>query len=397
MVYVEKTAGGGKGSKTEDAVEEVEGGSAPIVSKSEKMYYVGDSIAVRRDHFALESPFKDGLVSDWESTDRLWRHGFATLAVDPKEHGILMVEPVYNKRVIREKHAEIVFETYESPSFFVSKSAALCCYANARGTGAVYDSGGGSTTSCTVADGYVVQKSIVRNQLCGRILDEAMLSAVQKYGNAAAASLRPRYVYTSTKQADASTRIEPTEFPDTHPSYRKYMSLEIGRSIRESLCRCSEKRFDVARSGNIPTVPYKLPDRSIIDVGVERFLIPEIMFNQDVFDSRYDFLPAHTMLCSSIEKSGEMRIRKDLFNNIIVAGGNTCYEGFTDRLHQEIRSRVSRTMRTKVLGGTSTGHRNVSAWCGGSILASLDSFSKMWISKSEYEEHGSSITDRKCP
>ncbi|AET01217.2 actin-related protein ARP4 [Medicago truncatula] len=38
-----------------------------------------------------------------------------------------------------------------------------------------------------------------------------------------------------------------------------------------------------------------------------------------------------------------------------------------------------------------------SVWIGGSILASLGSFQQMWFSKSEYEEHGASYIQRKCP
>ena len=37
------------------------------------------------------------------------------------------------------------------------------------------------------------------------------------------------------------------------------------------------------------------------------------------------------------------------------------------------------------------------AWIlGGSILASLSTFQSMWITKSDYAEHGSSIVHRKC-
>ena len=34
---------------------------------------------------------------------------------------------------------------------------------------------------------------------------------------------------------------------------------------------------------------------------------------------------------------------------------------------------------------------------GGSILASLGSFQQMWMSKSEYEEHGAALIHRKAP
>jgi actin-like protein 6A len=34
---------------------------------------------------------------------------------------------------------------------------------------------------------------------------------------------------------------------------------------------------------------------------------------------------------------------------------------------------------------------------GASILGSLGHFNEMWITKAEYEEHGASIINRKCP
>ena len=40
--------------------------------------------------------------------------------------------------------------------------------------------------------------------------------------------------------------------------------------------------------------------------------------------------------------------------------------------------------------------RKYSVWIGGSILASLPTFSAMWITKSEYEESSPAIVHRKC-
>ena len=39
--------------------------------------------------------------------------------------------------------------------------------------------------------------------------------------------------------------------------------------------------------------------------------------------------------------------------------------------------------------------RLYSTWIGGSILASLDTFRKMWVSKKEYEDEGKKIIHRK--
>jgi actin-related protein len=50
-------------------------------------------------------------------------------------------------------------------------------------------------------------------------------------------------------------------------------------------------------------------------------------------------------------------------------------------------------MKPKV---TSPAERKFSVWIGGSILAGLSSFEKMWVTMDEYKEHGENIVHRKC-
>eukprot|EP00968_Pinguiococcus_pyrenoidosus_P011388 scaffold922_cov327-Pinguiococcus_pyrenoidosus.AAC.14 len=40
---------------------------------------------------------------------------------------------------------------------------------------------------------------------------------------------------------------------------------------------------------------------------------------------------------------------------------------------------------------------SLKAWLGGSILASLPTLEQMWVSKADYDEHGSSIVNKRCP
>jgi actin-related protein len=40
--------------------------------------------------------------------------------------------------------------------------------------------------------------------------------------------------------------------------------------------------------------------------------------------------------------------------------------------------------------------RKFAVWIGGSILSSLSTFQRMWISKQDYDELGPSIVHRKC-
>ena len=360
--------------------------------------FFGDDLDVRRDRLALHSPFRNGLVCRWDIMESIWDQLFQRLSVNSKDTTVLLAEPSHNARVIREKHTELLFEKKGIRSLFMGKSAAWSCYANARGTGVVLDSGGGSTSVCTVAEGYVLPKSIIRDNISGRTLDKITLELLSKRRDVK--QFYPKYSYQKTVQADGSTRIEPTsEFDSrTHKSYRDYMLMELGREIRESFCVCSHEKFDLRTNSNIPSKRYRLPDNTTINIGTERFLVPELMFNPTLHEISQSSVPVHTMILMSIEKCGEQRLRKELFGNLIVTGGNTAYEGFKERVEREITLRAANSLRSKVVGGSSkTSKCQFTPWMGGSILGSMDSFEKMFITKKEYEECGASVVGRKCP
>jgi actin-related protein len=69
------------------------------------------------------------------------------------------------------------------------------------------------------------------------------------------------------------------------------------------------------------------------------------------------------------------------------------FPGLADRLQKEIVALAPSSMKVKIIAPP---ERKYSIWIGGSILASLSTFQKMWISKQEYDESGPSIVHRKC-
>lgn len=84
-------------------------------------------------------------------------------------------------------------------------------------------------------------------------------------------------------------------------------------------------------------------------------------------------------------------------------GGTSTTSSTSNHLPERIREEVEAIIHTHTPGwkvkvlAPPMPERSVSAWLGGSILASLGSFKEMWITKQEYEENGSSIVNRKCP
>ena len=95
----------------------------------------------------------------------------------------------------------------------------------------------------------------------------------------------------------------------------------------------------------------------------------------------------------------DLDIRKELYNNILVTGGNAMTEGFVSRLNKEVPDIAPQNLRVKIVSSHSGSLTEVcaSSWVGGSILGSLGSFQQMWFSKQEYDENGAIMVERKCP
>ena len=79
----------------------------------------------------------------------------------------------------------------------------------------------------------------------------------------------------------------------------------------------------------------------------------------------------------------------------ICIGGTTMFPGLTKRLKQELDMLVLNNQSTKIQV-TSPENRKYSVWQGGSVLASLPTFTNSWITYEEYAEDGANIIHRKC-
>jgi len=70
--------------------------------------------------------------------------------------------------------------------------------------------------------------------------------------------------------------------------------------------------------------------------------------------------------------------------------------GFTDRLNYDLAHKCSPSAKLRVTAAPTPAERRYGAWIGGSIVSSLGTFQQLWIARSEYEEVGKNIVERKC-
>lgn len=134
-----------------------------------------------------------------------------------------------------------------------------------------------------------------------------------------------------------------------------------------------------------------MPDGTQLTIGNERTQFTESLFTQNLASEGFTGLQC--MVTESVGRT-DIDIRRDLFTNVIIAGGNGSLKGVEARLQRQIPDIAPQNFKVKVLRAADI---KTSAWVGGSILSSLGSFQQMWMSRQEYQEHGAIMIERKCP
>lgn len=329
------------------------------VAPGAKEVYYGHEALQKRGVLVLAHPIKNGYVKNWDYLEELWKITInQEVGVEAKDHPMFVTDPIKSSKFQRAKLMALAFEKFQAPSFYVLNPGILSLYAGGKTTGLILDSGDGVTQIIPVMDEYTLPHASKRLNIGGKNILEGLTTLLGNQGL----------------------------------DHNSMKSNDILREIKETKCYVAqdyEQELKAFSDGTAEASTFELPDGTQVDLGSVQIECPEALFSPYMLGCEFEGIQHSVIECV---KKCDMSIRKELYKNILLAGGSTMFKGFSARLKKEVSALTPASVEVNVLAPN---ERLYSSWIGASILTGLSSFSKFWISKQEYEEHGKKILDQK--
>ena len=313
----------------------------------------------------VRAPIEKGIIKDWEDMELIWKHMFQNeLRIAPDDHNIILTDVPSNTPENREKMAYMMFEKFNVPGLYIAMTSVLAVYDAGRTSGMAVDSGEIMTNFVPVYEGFAFPNAISKSETGGQILTDYLISLLTE------------------KKYNINTTTKKLKINEIKERYCK-VSYDFENEIREA-----------GEEGNLEE-RVKLPDGEEIILEIEKLKCPEALFRPNFLNkSDMNMRGLHDECCASIQQI-DVEIRKDLYSNIILSGGNTMFEGLPERLTKEIQKLTPSAASNKVKV-IALPERKYASWIGATILSSLSNFQCMWITRAEYKETGVSIVHKKC-
>lgn len=130
-----------------------------------KRYFIGEQeLSIPRADVNVINYMNNCMIEDWDLFERILDYAYKKeLNGKSSSHPVLLTEPPWNITQKREMLAELMFEKFEVPSFFIMKNSVLAAYANKRTSCLVVDSGATHTSVVPIQEGNVLKHGLAKS------------------------------------------------------------------------------------------------------------------------------------------------------------------------------------------------------------------------------------------
>jgi len=317
-----------------------------MIGMGQKDFYVGDEAMAKRGMLDLVYPVRYGrIVGSTEEMKKLLHHVFYNeLRVNPKECRVLVaISDVVGPSSAR-KILTLLFNEFNVEAAYIKSLAALSVYASGRTAALAVNmthEGGNvvPVVAGTVLADYVVKlpRGIEHQALYMRLLlDRLKVEIPEK-------SVIEDIVITQTYVA-ADYKAELDKAENNAPG------------IKSS---------------------YVMDDGTTIELGKERFMVPESLFRPRLVNHSVCGLQR----CIATLLKTVNTVQDTLVLDVVLSGTASLTPGLASRLAAELLPLRFDGVSVRVVAPPERAH---SDWIGGSILASLSTFETRWVSGEEF-------------
>ncbi|GJE84617.1 actin-related protein [Phanerochaete sordida] len=373
---------------------------AQLPKKKTTLYVGQNGPSVWRAGMHVAHPVQNSLITDFAPIPAIVSHAFKeVMRTDPSEHPVLVTEPAWNTTENRERMAEIMFEEFDVPAFYIANTGVLNAFAAGKGSALVIDVGQSTASVTPIVDGFVLRKGLSHSGLPQLIYAHAKHTLTTPQPGRPGIQLIPHQLIANRQTVDATFppkfTLREDRVPGVTDSWRSwYEAREVDEWVQSVAGVLDQGWNDQAAAQRGPR-HYEFPTGYNTYFGAERFNVGELYFSHtpQLVASNPNLPKTIPALISSALTACDPDIRQVLLGNIVLTGGGSMLSGFADRLSAELQRNVS---HVKIHAPGNPSERRYGGWLGGSILASLGTFHQLWISKEEWKEHGKAIIGQRC-
>ena len=288
---------------------------------------------------------------------------------DLSTHSLFFTESHMQTLLNKQTLAEICFENFKIPGFFVAPNAVLSGISMCKPTALIIDIGASGTSISTIVDGYVLRKSrhslpiggYYMNMCINHVLNQLSLTN----------SIKPWFELPTTTATTTTTGASKSNVSYTN-SYKLYHQTQIIQDLKHWMSIVPYTRLDVNQRSELVMYclripPYILPDGVEVNQSDMLCTTAEALFQAPVYDyktsvgstpsntdtnspsleqtttnntnnntnSKWNLPSLASLVIESIAHL-EIELQKEVINNILITGGGSNIDGVHTRLQYEL-------------------------------------------------------------
>jgi len=321
----------------------------------------------------LIRPIVRGSIDNWDAMQTMWDHLLMKdLQVELESTSVCLTDNPgikHDKVSERNKMAEYFFEHISAPSFYVAPKPVVSLFSTGRTRGLVVAVGGGVTNITPVFEGFAISHASQFVEFAGSDLTSYLAKLIDvELSKSTLQDIKETMCSVSTVQSFTNRN---SKLPGQFQLHRRKTIGESNEMEKES------------------STSFELPDGTLVEIPKSCMHgVPEALFDSSVGLVKTGLSILTVQSLDACDKT----LQHDLVREIVIAGGSSMFNGFASRLETELSTFLP-DYTPKVIQDS---QRKYASWIGASMLASLNTFSQISISKAEYEEDGERIIARKC-